>query len=186
MPLTQATLSGALRCKSVKSVTGYTPVSQKPALSFPRAYDTATWNRAFLGEWTLAASGVQIVDLYLYTDAVDGPTRTTQAVALVLTATATVTGGQLRVEPGASEPLAFCVSGYLLFDVGVLGTDVVLSNGTPWTVSATARNIKLSNPGTQSITVSAMAILSGAAGADNDLPSLDFSDENNDLYIPLL
>lgn len=116
---------------------------------------TTTYTDIYLAEGTLAASASVTLDLYSFTDKLGTAVTATKLLGILIKATATVTGGQLKIEQGASNPLTWFFSGTtpaITLDVGTLGACFMVKEGTSETLSSTVRNLKLSNPGTQTIT----------------------------------
>lgn len=145
-----------------KTNTGFAPNKQRDTLSGSYNAVVATYQHGQIAQYTLAAAGTQTVDLYSLT-AINGESATiTKFKGLLLVATGT-TGGQIKIEPGASNPFAMGFSGTtpaLTLDVFTgLDTFFVLANGISMTVDNTHKNVKLSNPGSQSIVAAIFAML---------------------------
>lgn len=162
MPLTAAVLKSVATWDVYKSNTGFKKTRLRDSLAGSYTSDGTTFNQILVAQYSLAASGTQTVDLYSFTNIVNESVTATKFKGILLKATATVTGGQLAIEPGASNPFPLGLSGtspVLTLDVGTDGCEFLIRNGTTMTVSSTVRNVKLSNPGTQTITVSVFSLL---------------------------
>jgi hypothetical protein len=137
--------------------------------SFSLAVDAATFTEVLLGKYTILAAGTQTVNFNAFDDIFGTAVTCTKLKGVMVRATATVSGGQLKIEPGASNDLLWPLSGTtpaITLDVGSSATGaptccIMLVNGTTVTVSSTDANWKLSNVGSQTITV----VLSAMAGA---------------------
>lgn len=162
MPLTSAVLRAVANWDIYKTNTGFKKTRVRDSLAGSYTADVATYNQALVAQYSIAASGTQTIDLNSFTNLATESVTATKFKGILLKATATVTGGQLQIEPGASDPFPLGFSGTtpaLTLDVGTGGADFLIRNGTTMTVSGTVKNIKLSNPGSQTITVSVFALL---------------------------
>lgn len=145
-----------------KTVTGFKSLKITDTVPF-RLVPGSSFNHAYVAQASLAASGTTTIDLYSFTTLAGESVTITKLIALMFQPYASVTGGQLTIEPGASNPLAWIMAGTtpsITLDVGTSpGACFLMANGTTVTVSSTSRNIKLSNPGSQTITVDIAAIV---------------------------
>lgn len=145
-----------------KTVSGFKAFKLTDSVPF-RLVPSSSFNHAYVAQTTIAASANTTIDLYSFTTISGEAVTITKLIALMIQAEASVTGGQLKIEPGASNPLAFLMAGTtpsITYDVGTTpGCCHLMANGTTVTVSSTSRNIKLSNPGSQTITVNIGAIV---------------------------
>jgi len=145
-----------------KAITGFKSLTVSDSVPF-RLIPSDTFNHAYVSTISLAAAATSTIDLYSFTTVAGESVTITKLQALIFHATGAVTGGQLTIEPGASNPLAWIMAGTtpsITLDVGTTpGACFLMANGTTVTVSTTSRNIKLSNPGSQTITVYAAAIV---------------------------
>lgn len=162
MPLTSASMRASVSWDTRKAVTGFNTVKHKDSLAGSYTAAVATYQHVLVARYTLAAAGTQTVDLYSVTEPSGEAATATKFKGILLVCSATVTGGQLKVEPGASNPFALGLSGTtpaLTLDVGTAGCTLMLVNGISMTVSNTVKNVKLSNPGSQTVTVDLFALL---------------------------
>lgn len=123
---------------------------------------TTTYTNVLLEEGTLAAAASATIDFYSFTDELGTAVTATKLLGILIKATASVTGGQLKIEEGASNPLTWFFSGTtpaITLDVGTAGASFMVMEGTTQTLSSTVRNLKLSNPGSQTITYLVAAIV---------------------------
>lgn len=148
-----------------KAVTGFTPVEQKPELSFSAAPNTTTYNYVLTESGTLAASANTTVDLYAITTDLGETANTTKLAGYLFKALPTNTsalGGQFRVEQGASNPATLFLGGtgpYLLAPVNTTGVCFFVMSGSHETLNTTVRNVLLSNPGSNTISYYMYAFL---------------------------
>lgn len=157
--------SAAFRVSSAweyeKTITGFSPASQRGSLSLSLLPDTDTLDHMFFDSFDLAAGASATVDLRAFTAAIGEAASITQAVTFTIKATALAAGGILRVEPGATNPLTWFFAGTspaIVLNVGTLGNSThqcgfAIQDGSTVVVSDTSRNLKVSNPGTATITV---------------------------------
>jgi len=132
--------------------------------SFTARYspNTTTYSEILLDVFTLNASANTTIDFRSFTNLLNNTVTATGVLGMLVKATATVTGGQLQIEPGASNPLSWILSGTspaITLDVGTAGACLMVWEGTTQTVNATVRNVLFSNPGTQAITVTLGALV---------------------------
>lgn len=139
----------------------FTSTSQKGSFTSKPTVNTTTFNHVYLATGTLAAAADTTLDFYSSTNLAGEAVTATKLLGIVIKLTATVTGGQFKMEDGAANPLAFAwgVGDSITLTVGTAGATVVLMAGTTHTVSATVRNVKISNPGTQTVTYVVGAII---------------------------
>lgn len=187
MPLQdgQTSVRGTVSGTYTKTLTGFASGTQKPSLSFSFAPDADVYDYPVVGTWTMTAGASVAVDLY---DVVffGDYARLQSVCGLLLTATASVEGGKLRFEPGDTNPYLWqfaAADNALIADVGTgtSGCGILLWNGTALSLTLTAREIKLSNPGTQTITAKLMAIAAGHLAGS----WLDFSDYHASQWLVL-
>jgi hypothetical protein len=145
-----------------KANTGFASSTQKGKIQFLSSPSATTYNHVYQSSTTLAAAANTTIDFYSFTSSVGEAVTATKLLGVQITATATVTGGQLKIEPGASNPLDWPFSGTtpaITLTVGTSGACVVWVAGTTQTLSSTIRNWKISNPGSQSVTVTVVAFV---------------------------
>lgn len=166
MPLKASSIAvkGSLEWTYTKTVTGFNPVSQQGSVAFNLAPDAATYDHAYVTQFSLAASADSTVNLYSFTNVVGESVTATKLLGYAVYVTGTVAGGQIKIEPGASDPAAFPLSGTspaITLAVGTgLKCGIVVITGTAFTLSNTIKNVKFSNPGTQTVSVN-LAVLVG-------------------------
>ncbi len=155
-----ATTSGALGVKAsmgwqqTQAVTGFTAATQGPdSLLFTASPDAAVLTEVFATTGTLAAAATVTLNFYSITNAFNLAKTITKLAGFLIKATGAT--GQLKIEPGASDPLVWSLAGTtpsLTLDCGTGGCCFLLHNGTNFTVATGAKNLKLSNPGAATIT----------------------------------
>ena len=158
-------VKGSLEWTYTKTPTGFNPVSQQGSVAFNLAPDAATYDHAYISQFTLAASASSTIDLYSFTSIVGESVTATKLLGYSVYVTGLVAGGQIKIEEGATNPATFPLSGTtpaITLSVGTgLKCGIVIINGAAYTLSSTIRNIKFSNPGTQTVTVN-LAVLVGS------------------------
>lgn len=129
------------------------------SLSFAAAasvLDAAVYTEVLLDEFTLAAAASQTINFNAFTTKLNVAVTATKLKGVVIKATATVTGGKLRIAPGAANGLDWPLAGTtptITLDVGTDVAGLVLLNGISVTLSAADAAWDLSNPGSAQITV---------------------------------
>jgi len=160
MSLSESSISFTGQANQTKTNGNFSPTTQPSELSFAVSPDASVLNRVLLSEGTLAAGANTTVDLYSFTDLVGTATLATKARGLLITATGDT--GILKIEPGASNPATWFFSGTtpaISLNCGTDGCGICLYDGSSYTLSATIRNLKLSNTGLASIDWSLYALL---------------------------
>lgn len=160
MSLSDSSISFGAQATQSKSNGNFSPTTQPAELSFGVSPDTSVMNRVLLTEGTLAAGANTTVDLYSFTDQPGNVTLATKARGLEITATGDT--GIIKIEPGASNPATWFFSGTtpsISLNCGTDGCGICLYDGSSYTLSATIRNLKLSNTGLASIDWSLYALL---------------------------
>ena len=132
--------------------------------SFTARYtpNTTTYNEILLDTFVLNAAANTTIDFRSFANLLNNTVTATGVLGMLIKATATVTGGQLQIEPGASNPLNWFLGGTsptITLDVGTAGAGLQIWEGTTQTVNATVRNVLFSNPGTQAVTVTLGALV---------------------------
>lgn len=156
-----ALIRASLSWEQSSTNTGFNSTTQKGDVSVSLAPSTSTYNEVFAASYTLAAAGTQTVDLYSITNLLNQSKTITKLIGLIIKATATVTGGVLKLENGASNPLLWPLASgdALSVTVGTAGAVLLFAQGTTHTVSNTAKTLLLTNTGTQTITVLVAALV---------------------------
>lgn len=122
----------------------------------------STFTEVLLDTFTLAAAASSTINFNSFTTLLNTTATITKLKGVLVKATATVTGGQLRIAPGSSNALTWPLAGTsptITLDVGTDGCAIALYNGTTVTVSGAIKNWDFSNPGSQTITVSISAFV---------------------------
>lgn len=157
MGLTTATVSGGLRWSQVKTNTGFADSRQGPDdLTSSVTAPVASINQIFCENRTLAAGASHTYDLTVLVNFFGEAVTLSKARALHLSAQ----GGSARLEPGASDPALwfFAASGDAINLPD--GSFITIGWNTNYTVSPTARTLKVTNTGATSLTYQ-IAILGG-------------------------
>lgn len=147
-----------------KANTGLDATTQGPnGLSGTFAPATATFNRVYaLASTNIAASGTQALNLNSFTDLLGVAVTATKACALLITATATVTGGILKIEEHGTNGLTWFFGGTtpsISLPVGTTGAGFLVWQGTTQTLSSSDAQLLLTNTGSQTITVTVSAVV---------------------------
>lgn len=137
------------------------------SVSYRSTPDAAVYTEIQVLSFTLAAAASLTLNLNSFVNLFNATKTITKALGLLIKATNTVLGGQLQVAPGASNGIGFWFSGTtpaLVLSCGDpagAGCAILLADGVTNVVSGSVKNIDVSNPGTQTITVT-VAIFCGA------------------------
>ena len=152
----------------IKSNSPFAQNKQGPDnLTVRSAPNTSTFNYMQLSNTTIAAAAAVNVDLYSFTDVFGTAVTATKALGILLKATATTAGAQMRISPGNTNPLQWFFSGTgnlttsntITLNVGTSNTCCfMIMDGSTATINATSRNILISNPGNNTFTLSLCAI----------------------------
>lgn len=161
MALTSASLRASASWKYSFANTGFNVSKQQDDLSGSYSADVAVFNHALITRVTLAAAGTSTIDLYALVPIIGSAVNITKFKGLMFVCSAAATGGQLKIEPGAANPFAIFAGTTPSFtmDVGTDGATFFWINGTTKTISATVRNILLTNSGSQSVDCDIFALL---------------------------
>lgn len=166
MPLKTGSIAvkGSLEWTYSKTPTGFNPVSHQGSVAFNLAPDAATYDHAYISQFSLAASADTTIDLSSFTNVVGESVTATKLLGYSVYVTGSTAGGQLKIEEGASNGVIPFLTGTtpaLVLAVGTgLKAGVTIINGTAVTLSGTDKNVKFSNPGSQTVTVN-LAVLVG-------------------------
>lgn len=165
MAVTQVSIQASTTFAIERAVTGFTTLAYGPeTVSFSlTSLDTATWNVVFAATYTLAASGTQTVDLRAFTD-IAGNVISSADKALQLQITVTGAAADLlNVKPHGTNGLQWFFEN-ASYGVNVPGGGCLLfsegASSTGTTVSATSRQLLLTNNGSAALTVTVIATLS--------------------------
>lgn len=157
-------IKASMNWRLSKTVTGFDAPSQGPGgLTGTYAPATATFNNIYhLASTTIAASATQALDFFTVVDMLGTSLSATKICGILITATATTTGGILKIEPHTTNPLTWPFAGTtpsIALTVGTTGAGFLIWQGTTQTVSNTVKQWLLTNTGTQTITVTVSAVV---------------------------
>ncbi len=136
------------------------------AISYNDGPSAATYNEILVTRFTLAASGTQVIDLNSFTSLLGEAKTITKARGIIVRATNAVTGGLLKIEPGASNAIDFWFAGTtpsITLSCGTGGSNgccFLIADATTRVVSVTVKNILFTNTGSQTVIVD-IAVLVG-------------------------
>lgn len=154
-------IAASMQWAQSKANTGFDDSKQGPqTLSFSATPSTTTFSEVYLEQFTLAASVSATKDFYSFTNCFGAAITATKIIGWLIKATGAT--GQLKIEPGASNPLAWFLSGTtpaMTLSCGTDGCAIMVMDGAAATLSSTVRNVKFSNPGAATITVTISAIV---------------------------
>jgi hypothetical protein len=159
MALDFANVSFGATWQQTKANTGFANTVQGPdglALNASLSVGSSSANSIYVAQGTLAASASTTIDLYSFTDQLGQSIAMVRVYALVVK----TTGDTLKIEPGASNPLTWFLGGTSPSISIPAGGGMTFYQPTAATASSTARNIKLSNTGSVTLTYD-IAIIGG-------------------------
>ena len=161
-----ATVTGSLGVSAkmswgqTKTVTGFSTLTLTDSNSFVAAPSAATYNEIKAYQTTIAASANETVDFYSMTNTFGDAKTVTKILGWLIKATGNT--GQLKIEPGASNALTWFFSGTtpaITLNCGADGCALLVMDGSVATVSNSVKNVKFSNPGSATITVTISAFV---------------------------
>lgn len=142
MPLTLSNVNAEIGWTQTKANTGFTTVKQGPdKLVGTLSPAVATYNELLAVQGTLAASASATIDLYSITNLLGEAKTLTKGVAIMVKATTT----SMKIEPGASNPITWFFGGTTPSITIKAGGFFLLGDGGTATLSATDRNLKITN-----------------------------------------
>lgn len=142
MALTLSNVNAEIGWTQTKTNTGYGSIKQGPdKLTATLAPAVATYNELLAVQGTLAASASTTIDLYSITNLFGESKTLTKGIALMVKATTT----GMKIEPGASNPLTWFWGGTSPSITIKAGGFILLGDGGTATISATDRNLKITN-----------------------------------------
>lgn len=142
MALTLSNVNAEIGWTQTKSNTGFTTVKQGPdKLTGTLAPAVATYNELLAVQGTLGASASTTIDLYSITTLLGESKTITKGLALMVKATTT----GMKIEPGAANPITWFFGGTTPSISIKAGGFFLLGDGGTATISATDRNIKITN-----------------------------------------
>lgn len=159
MALDFANVSISAAWQQTKANTGFQPTVQGPdslALNTVYTVGSSNANSIYVAQGTLVAAASTTIDLYSFTDQLGQSIQMVRVYAIIAKATT----DSLKIEPGASNPLTWFFSGTSPAITIPAGGGFCFSQATAATVSSTVRNIKISNPGSVTMTYN-IAIIGG-------------------------
>lgn len=142
MALTLSNINAEIGWTQTKANTGYSTVRQGPdKLVGTLAPAVATYNELLAVQGTLAASASATIDLYSITNLLGEAKTLTKAVGIMVKATTT----NMKIEPGASNPVTWFFGGTSPSISIKAGGFFLLGDGGTAVLSATDRNLKITN-----------------------------------------
>lgn len=157
MSLTESAINWTTTWTQTKSNSPFQSTTQGPdSLSLQLAPSTTTYSEVFVNSYSIAAAGTQAIDFRSFTSAVGSSVTATKIIAMMLKATATVTGAKMKVEPHATNGLTWFFGGtspYIELEIGTSSCCLCISEGVAETVDATHRQLLVTNSGTQTLTL---------------------------------
>lgn len=156
-------IGASIAWEQEKAITGFGSAKQGPdSLAYSAAPSTTTWNNVLLSQFTLAAGANSTVDFSSFADALGTTVAATGILGWLVTATGST--GQLKIEPGASNPLTWFFGGTtpsITLNCGTGGCAILVADGSSCTIDGTHKNVKFSNPGSATVTVTISAVIDG-------------------------
>jgi hypothetical protein len=163
MSLTVSAINVATQWTQTRSNSPFGTSTQGPdSLVYSATPSTTTYSEVYLGSYSVAASGTQNLDFRSFTSTLGASVTATKIIAIMLKATATVTGAKMKIEPGASNALTWFFGGtspYIELEVGTDGACFFAGEGVAETVDGTHKNILITNSGTQTMTLSVYGLV---------------------------
>lgn len=170
MPVTA--LRQAIRVDWTESLAANGPFAEKVdtyGLTSPQngTIAVASYDAVRAGRVVIAAAGDTTIDLWAAWTSRTGNTKTnaTRLIGYAFFTTGVASTASLKVEPGASNPAPTGLDGTSPSFTIRAGGNFGFVDGTHFTLSNTAKNIKLSNPGTTSVTVDFAFLLGGGTNS---------------------
>lgn len=144
-----------------KAITGWTTIKAPDSLALSATWASATYNQVYYARHSILAGANTTIDFRSYTDPFGATVTATKLVAIEFQVTGT--NAVLTVEPGASNPLTWFISGtapvLTLTPSGTTAAAALFWRPTGFTVDATHRNLLLTNTGSGTATVLVAALL---------------------------
>lgn len=166
MPLVtgRSKLSASASWVLTKTNTGFAATSQTGSLSFTAAPDAATYTQAFSEPYTINAAETQIVDFRgAWTNDAGESVTATKILGFLIKVTGS--GGVLKFEPGASNPLPWPFTGTApdyVMTPSTGGAAWLHCDGTHATVDGSNKTWLLTNTGAAAVTVYIVAFVGTA------------------------
>lgn len=144
MPLTEGYLSSTSSWTQAKETTGRVDATQGPdTVASTVTFSVATVNRIYTYPISLAASGTATIDVQAVTTLLAESDAWTKVQGIQLTVDSG--GGNIKLEPGASNPLTWFFSGTTPAITVKAGGFMALGDGSTFTASSTVKTLKLTN-----------------------------------------
>lgn len=158
MPLDSGSLSATATWEQSVSTTGTGDVSQSDTNVSTVTFDESTINRVHYVNVSLAASASATYDLRSLTSLLGESDAWTKVQGIKLQVD--TGGGDVKLEPGASNPATWFFSGTTPAITVKAGGFVALGDGSSYTISATVKTLKLTNT-SGSLTATGTLVLFG-------------------------
>lgn len=161
MPLTLANISAGLAWTLTKTVTGFNAITDSDSSTFSLTPNVSTFTEPLTAQYTLAASGTQVVDLRSFTDKLGTAVTATKALALLILVTGAA-ADKLNVKPDASDGLVWPFEN-VGYGVNIPGGGCLLfsegASSAGFTIDGTHKELLLTNTGSASLTVTVVAFV---------------------------
>lgn len=143
MSITAGGFQGSFGWAQSQTNTGFGDTSQgSDGISASISPDLTTYNAVMVGQYTMAGSGTQTIDLRNYVDLLNVThTTTSKVIGMIVT----VAGANVKLEPGTTNPLTWFWTGTIPVLIIKSGGFLVFGDGDYTTVDATHSTLKLTN-----------------------------------------
>lgn len=159
MALSEAQVALAIGWTLARTVTGFEDATQEGSTAWSMSPDATDYPSTLVAKYTVAASGSQTIDLRSFTDLAGDPrTANTKLVGLAFVSDG-LPGATCRIQPGDTDPIVWCFRGTTPAIEIPSGGVIAIFSPTHSVVSATERNLEITNPGTASLNVTVFGIL---------------------------
>lgn len=168
--ITNLSFLAKLVYKETRAASGVNPArTESFSVQAGGTLDVATYDFVHAGRSTLASSGSATIDLFTALTSYTGNTKTgaTLLLGLLFKTSGTAATASCRIEPGASNPcpLPFTASAsdtpYYTLNAG--DSWFADFSGNDKTISTSAKNVTITNPGTTNCVVDYYFVLGGGA-----------------------
>ena len=158
------TLLAAINWALSRSVSGLQDMKYPAKRAFSISYDFADFDEMFFAQYTMAAAGTQVVDFRSFANLIDpsGTVTATGIAALFIAVQSAVAGSDavtITLEPGASDALAWPLTGTAPVLTIENGGVQQIARATAFAVDATHRNLLLTNTGADAGLVTVVAVM---------------------------
>ena len=142
MSLSLSGISGEITWTQTKTNTGFLVTRQGPdKVDLSLSPSTTTYNEVLAVQGTLAASANTTINLNSFTNLLGVAATCTKGIGFIIKATA----ADLKIEPGASNPLGWWWGGTTPSITIKAGGFFLIGDGGTATISASACNLKITN-----------------------------------------